>query len=398
MKKKTPMLNIGKYICYSITLTFLLGNLLTCKQATPIEDTSEISVEQIEKDSLDLRIEQLMIKHNIPSLSLALLKKGKLATTKTYGILQKGSDEVINENTMFSVGSISKVVNAILTLRLVEEGKLDLDTDINQYLTKWKVEESKFTQENPVTLRKILSHTAGFTVHGFDDYLPEEELPTTLDILNGNSPAKNDKVYVHFPVGSKFKYSGGGTTVIQHLIEEITDLPYHKAAKELLFDPLELKRTSYENPLPASLGNIAKAHDGQGNAVALPRGYQSMPEAAASGLWITPSELARLLSTLLDAYYEKGEPLFSRLLIEDMMTPEPHSQFGLGPEIELTNGETFFYHDGANDSYRAHFKVSLNRQVGYIIFTNGTNGIPLIKELKPLLDERVLSRNYSISQ
>ena len=381
---------ITRYTRYILSLIFLVGNLLACKQAPPVENTSKISLEQAAKDSIDLSIGQLMQKHNIPGLSLAFLENGKLSTTKTYGILQKGSEETINEKTMFSVGSISKVVNAILTLKLVEEGKLELDTDINQYLKKWKVEENEFTKKNPVTLRKILSHTAGFTVHGFDDYLPEEELPTTLDILSGNSPAKNNKIYVHFPVGSKFKYSGGGTTVIQYLIEEITNLPYYEAAKQLLFDPLALNRASYENPLPSSLGNIAKAHNGQGEAVALPRGYQSMPEAAASGLWITPSDLAKLLSILLDAYYEKGEPLFSKSLIEDMITPEPNSQFGLGPEIELINGETFFYHDGANDSYRAYFKISLDRQIGYIIFTNGTNGIPLINELKHLLDIKLL--------
>ncbi|MEL6143558.1 MAG: serine hydrolase domain-containing protein, partial [Bacteroidota bacterium] len=215
--------------------------------------------------------------------------------------------------------------------------------------------------------------------------LPEEPIPSTLQILQGASPAKSGKVYVHFPVGSRFKYSGGGITVIQKIIEDITGLTYHEAAQQHLFAPLQLKRTSYENPLPSSMGNIAKAHNRLGDPVAIPRGYQSMPEKAASGLWTTPSDLATILSAII-ASSENERGIITPVLIEDMITPEVNTEFGLGPKIEYRNGQTIVFHNGANDSYRAHFKVYWEQKTGYVIFTNGTNGLDLIQELQPLLD------------
>lgn len=348
--------------------------------AAPIEVASPL-------DELDSLINQLLEKHQVPGISMALLTDGQLHSTKTYGLVQLGEDTPISTNSMFSVGSVSKVGNALLTLRLVEEGLLDLDTDVNTYLKDWQVAESQFTRERPVTLRTLLSHTAGCTVHGFDDFLPEEELPTTLQILQGSGPAKNQRVYVDFPVGSRFRYSGGGITVIQAIIEAVTDLPYHEAAHQWLFAPLGMERSSYQNPLPASFGDIAKAHDRNGQPTALPRGYESMPEAAASGLWTTPSDLASLLTKLMSAYDEEQSDFLSRDLIEDMISPEPNSAYGLGPEIEDRDGTTVVYHDGANNSYRAHFKLFWQDRSGYVVFTNGNQGLALIRELLPHIDD-----------
>lgn len=338
------------------------------------------------KDKLDISIEKLMKKHQVPGLSLAIIKNGRLRGTRNYGWIQEGQKEPINNETMFSVGSVSKVGNAILILKLVKDGKLDLDADVNQYLKDWKIEKNAYSKNNPVTLRKLLSHTAGLSVHGFDDFLPGEPLPTTLQILNGEGPAKNEKVKLIFPVGSQFKYSGGGTTVMQKIIEDVTGLPYHEAAQQILFEPLGLKRTSYENPIPASFGNIAKAHNSEGKPVALPRGYEAMPEKAASGLWTTPSDLARLLAAVMASEKEADNNLLSPSLIQDMISPEKNSQYGLGPEIETTPTTTKVFHDGANESYRANFTLFWENKTGFVVFTNGNSGYTLIKELKPILE------------
>lgn len=389
--------DVFKKITIPVSLIYLIGFMLmilhlqacketasAVKQQLPEESNGETKLTQ--KDKLDQEVEKLMEEHHIPGVNIAILKKGALHSTRTYGVQQVGKPEPINEETMFSVGSISKFVNATFILKLVAEGKLDLDEHVNEYLSSWKIEENRYTKKYPVNLRRILSHTAGLTVHGFADYLPEEKLPTTVEILKGTSPAKNPKVYVDLEVGSKFRYSGGGITITQLITEDVTGMSYHKAVQETLFEPLGMKRSSYENPLPQAFGNIAKAHDENGNPVALPRGYQSMPEAAASGLWTTPSDLAKVLSMLLEVYYARDNEFLPKNLVEDMMTEEKASQYGLGPEIEQRNGETIFYHDGANDSYRAHFKVFLTSESGYVIFTNGTDGLGMINDLKPLLD------------
>jgi len=232
----------------------IFGFLLLSHSCNPAANTSvsngapssteTISIEK--PDALDEKIEELMAAHKVPGVSIALLKNGKLNSIRNYGVLQSGKEQIVNQETMFSVGSISKVVNAIILLKMVQEGKLSLDENVNQYLTHWKIEENVFTKDKAVTLRKILSHTAGLSVSGFPDYLPEEELPTTMQILNGEKPAKNGRVEVILPVGSKFQYSGGGTTITQKIIEDVTGISYAEAANKYLFTPLNLKRTSFE--------------------------------------------------------------------------------------------------------------------------------------------------------
>lgn len=285
--------------------------------------------------------------------ALALLNRENL-TILCYGVLQKEKEATVNSNSMFSVGSISKVGNAFVILKLVEEGILDLDTDVNTYLKDWKVINSKYNVDNPVTLRTILSHTAGFSGHGFGNYYPNEELPNTIQILEGKSPAKNDKVALIYPVGTEHKYSGGGITVSQKIIEDVTEMEYEQAAFKFLFEPLGLRRTTYENPLPQSFGNIAKAHNENGSPEAFPIGYQSMPEKAAAGLWTAPKDLYLLMEILMNDDNE----FISKSLKEDMISREENSGFGLGPYIDYVEGEKVVVHNGLNDSYAANFTVS----------------------------------------
>ncbi|WP_299272504.1 serine hydrolase [uncultured Psychroserpens sp.] len=327
----------------------------------------------------------LMKHYGVPGISFAIIKDGKLEWSKGYGHLQKGKEVEVNEETMFSVGSVSKVGAAVVILKLVSEGKLDLDTNVNNYLRSWKIEDNNYTLKKPVTLRTIMSHTSGLTVHGFADYLPHERLPTTVEILEGKYPAKNGPVYVNFPVGSRYRYSGGGTTVEQLLIEDVTKLTFHKATKDLLFTPLKMNRSSYQNPLPEDFGNIAKAHNSNGNVVALPRGYQAMPEAAASGLWTTPKDFSKLMIMLMNSYDGLNETFLPRQLVNDMMTKVEPSNYGLGPRIDKRDEFISFSHNGANDSYRADFTGFLYSKNGVIIFTNGRRGLDLIDEIKPIL-------------
>ncbi|MEM8886822.1 MAG: serine hydrolase domain-containing protein [Bacteroidota bacterium] len=355
----------------------------------PFQSTAQ-GTQATVKDDLDTAIEALMEKHNIPGLSIAFMKDALPGERRTYGSLQKGQDSPINEETVFSVGSVSKVGNAILTLKLVNEGKLDLDEDVNTYLKSWKVEQGPFNAEQAVTLRHLLSHTAGFSVHGFADYYPGAKLPETTQILDSKGPAKNAKVKLIFPVGSKFKYSGGGITVIQQIIEDVTGLTYHEAAETYLFKPLGLERSSFENPLPETFGNIAKAHNKNGKAVALPRGYQAMPEKAASGLWTSPSDLLKMLSAVMQSEQGSADAFLSPEIVKDMIDPEQASEFGLGPKIAYRDDYHIVEHGGSNESYKAQFTLFWKKKSGYAIFTNGSYGTRLIRELEPILEKYLM--------
>lgn len=323
-------------------------------------------------------IEERMAEYGVAGMSIAVIEGGELEWAKGYGVLQAGGAEPVNTETVFSVGSVSKVGTAAATLRLVDAGRLDLGRDVNELLESWQVPPYDF--DGTVTLRRIMSHTAGLTVHGFADYQPGAELPTTVQILEGSPPAKSPPVFVDIAPGSMFRYSGGGVTVEQLVIEEEMGSDYPSAARELVFDPLGMSRSTYEEPLPESWGNIAKAHDAEGKPRALPRGYEAMPETGASGLWTTPSDYAKLVIAFIDSY--RGEPgsFLSQDLAREMMTEVEPGAYGLGPALSGEGPTRHFLHGGANDSYRAYMQGNLGTGDGVVIFTNGERGAPLAFE------------------
>lgn len=323
-------------------------------------------------------VQERMAHYGVPGLSVAAINDGELAWAKGYGVRQAGTPEPIDTETVFSVGSVSKVGAAAATLRLVDADRLDLDRDVNEYLASWQVPEHEF--DEAVTLRRILSHTAGLTVHGFRDYQPGAELPTTVQILRGSGPSQSPPVFVDIPPGSQFRYSGGGVTVEQLVIEETMDGDFPSAARELVFEPLGMTRSTYENPIPASFGNIAKAHDEEGAPRALPRGYEAMPEAAASGLWTTPSDYAKLVIAFIESYRGVDGSFLSRDLARDVMTEVAPSSYGLGPELAGEGPARRFSHGGSNDSYKAYMRGHLETGDGVVIFTNGARGSELIGE------------------
>ncbi|WOE75879.1 serine hydrolase domain-containing protein [Alterisphingorhabdus coralli] len=333
-----------------------------------------------ERDDPDAKrwtIEQRMENYGVPGMGVAIINNGKIILAKGYGTQSANSDEPVDANTVFSAGSVSKVINAALILRLVQEGKLDLDTDINDYLTSWKVPENEHSSGHKVTLRMLLSHTSGFSQHGFEDFLPEEALPTALQTLNGEAPAKHEPVRILFTPGSKMKYSGGGITVSQVLVEDVTGMSYAEAARAYVFEPLGMTRSTFASPLPESHGNIAKAHDKQGRPKALPRGYESFPEIAASGLWTSASDMARFVLALM-----QDEAFLTAELRADMLTRVPLSWHGLGPRINGEGDMLAFHHGGANDHYQSWIEGQPAHGNGFITLSNGEAGRPLGYELR----------------
>lgn len=326
-------------------------------------------------------LQERMAHWKVPGVSIAVVRDGKLAWAKGYGVKQVGSNDPVDTQTLFSVGSVSKVGAASITLRMVDAGALDLDRDVNEYLTRWKVPANAFTAIQPVTLRGILSHSAGLTLSGFPDFQPNEALPTVIDTLEGRPPAKTEPVRVFYTPGTRQSYSGGGTTVEQLAIESVSGLDFVAAAQKYLFTPLGMQRSTYQNPIPAERGNIAKAHDEQGRPTALPRGWETMPEMAASGLWTTPSEYARLLIALIDSYRGGKDTFLSTRLAGQMLTEVGRSRFGLGPQLDGQGVQRRFYHGGANDSYRAWFEAYPHSGNATVIVTNSSNGTQLMPEI-----------------
>jgi CubicO group peptidase (beta-lactamase class C family) len=327
-------------------------------------------------------IAERMAHWKVPGMSIAVIRDGTVAWAKGYGVKQAGAVGAVDTQTMFSVGSVSKVGAATITLRMVDAGELDLDRDVNEYLSGWKVPINAYTAIRPVTLRGLLSHSAGLTVEGFPDFQPGEALPTVIDTLEGLFPAKTEAVRVFYTPGTKSSYSGGGITVEQLAIETTAGLDFNAAAHKYLFEPLGMQRSTYENPLPATWGNIARAHSEEGTPRALPRGWEAMPEMAASGLWTTPSDYAKLIIALIESYRGGKNTFLSAALAQQMMTEVGPSPFGLGPLLDGQGLQRRFFHDGDNDSYKAWTEAHLFTGNGAVILTNGARGTGLIGEVR----------------
>lgn len=316
-----------------------------------------------------------------PGFSIAVIKDGRVVWAKGYGTTLAGGGEPVDASTVFSVGSLSKVASAALALRLVQDGRLALDEDVNRRLVRWKVPQAEGFSE-PVTLRRLLSHTAGLTVSGFADYGPEEALPSVIDTLDGRPPAKNEPVRIFYEPGTRSAYSGGGTTVAQLMMEDVTGVAFPELAQSQLFGPLGMTRSSFENPLPAEHGNIAKAHDEDGRPDALPRGWHTFPEMAASGLWTTPTDYAAMIIALIDAYQGKVDGPFRPSVIRQMMTEVGPGTFGIGPDLEGLGTYRRFTHSGSNESYQAWMEGHLELGSGLVMVTNGVAGDALYAEAR----------------
>lgn len=331
-------------------------------------------------------LQERMAHYRVPGVAIAVVRNGRIVQAAGFGVRRAGSDGAVDADTLFSVGSISKMITAATALRLVAESRLDLDRDINLYLRSWEIPPAPELTSSTVTARMLLSHTSGLNVHGFEDYQPGEPLPSLPQILNGAAPAKNEPVHLLFAPGTRMKYSGGGTMVMQQVIEDITGAPLESAARNNVFEPVGMRRSTFANPLPASLGNIAVAHDRTGSPAALPRGWESFPELAASGLWTSANDLGEFLAALLRGYRGESSWLPPAIIAQTLTEVAP-GWHGLGPRLDGAGATRIFHHGGSNDSYRAWIEGYPESGDGFVILTNSHGGGALLFEIRNALSD-----------
>src|SRR5258708_32939239 len=202
------------------------------------------------KAPVRLNILKLMNLYNVPGLSVALIEDYKIAWTKCYGVTEPAGSGPVAPKTLFQAGSISKPVAAAGMLALVQEGKLSLDQDVNVKLKSWKVPENELTKDQKVTLRRLASHSAGLTVHGFPGYDVDDKIPTLVQIFDGQKPANTAAILVDFVPGSDERYSGGGITIEQQLMIDVSGKPFPELMKATVLDKIGMNDSSYEQPLP----------------------------------------------------------------------------------------------------------------------------------------------------
>jgi CubicO group peptidase (beta-lactamase class C family) len=322
-----------------------------------------------ESQTLAARMAEL----HVPGVSIAFFENGRISWTRAYGVAQAGDPRPVTPDTLFQAASMSKALAAAAALRLVEQGKLDLDRDVNASLKAWKVPDGPYTATEKVTLRRLLSHTAGLTVSGFPGYEADKAVPTLVQILNGETPANTPAIRSFEAPGGAFAYSGGGFTVAQLMIVEATGKPYPQALQDLVLRPAGLRSATLAQPLPDRLVPTATAgHDRNGAVV--PGARNTYPEYAAAGLWTTPSDYARFMIALQDAYAGRGHGFLSQASARTMLTPVSNG-YAMGEIIEHRGDRVAFEHSGGNMGFICYSLAFLDGSgEGFVVMTNADRG------------------------
>jgi CubicO group peptidase (beta-lactamase class C family) len=321
-----------------------------------------------------------MAHYGVPGLLVAVIHEGEIAWERAYGVTEADGDKPVTPQTMFQAASISKPVTAAAALTLVQDRSLALDEDINQWLRSWTVPEDEFTDGRSVTLRGLLSHTAGFVGNdGVGEYEPGAAIPTITQALNGEPPATTPPVRVSNRGGTQ-GYSGSGYAVLQQLLIDVSKEPFPEFMHETVFLPLGMNRSTFaQYPAPA---DIAKGHHAGGELVS--GGYRVYSGLATAGLWTTASDLAKFAVSIQRASAGESQRLLTQEMAQQMVRPhlsECYRCWGLGFEILGEGSERWFTHDGINVGFDSKLIANASTGDGAVVMTNGSLSFGLIHEI-----------------
>lgn len=331
----------------------------------------------IQPDAMPFTLSERMRFYGVTGISVAVIHDGRIDWARGWGFRDVASCKPVTPDTAFQAASISKAVTAIVALRIVEQGRIELDGDINAVLRSWQLPHDESLAPNGVSLRQLLSHTAGLGVHGFAGYLPGSPIPTPVQILDGSPPSNSAAVRSVLPAGGQWQYSGGGYVLAQLALSDVTDTAFDELATRELLGPLGMTRSAFaQPPSPALATDIAFGH---AKDRPIPGNYHVYPELGPAGLWTTPTDLARLvLDVQASAAGHTGHRL-SPEMTREMLTPTK-GNWGLGPALYL-NGAKRFGHDGLNEGFQSSLIAYVDQGEGVVVLTSGGRGRRLIDEV-----------------
>lgn len=369
-----------------LTLLFLCLSLVSCasqqdkekshslqERISRVENGLQPRLQVIGFDVPKYNVEERLKELGIPGVSVAVFKDGAIEWAKGYGMADSTEQRPVTTETLFQAGSISKAVAAIRALQLVEEGLLDLDADVNNYLTSWQLPDNEFTAKEKVTTRRILNHSAGLTIHGFPGYSKGDAIPSVPDILDGKG--NTDSVRVFKEPGGRFKYSGGGYTIMQLMMADLEQRPFAEIMDEQVLRPLGMTSSTYENPLPkryhqrAAAGYLSDGREVAGN-------WNIYPEMAAAGLWTTPSELVLWGKAVQQVQQSQEDGFLKVETVNEMLTPN-EDDTGLGPYVV----KHYYGHGGADQGFRAELMVWHELPIAVAVMSNSNQGSTIIWEV-----------------
>jgi len=329
----------------------------------------------------DNLVPEMMEKHHVPGVSIALINDYRVEWAKGYGVPEIGSSQRVTPETLFQSASVGKLVVAMTALHYVEKGLIELDADVNRSLISWQVPENDFTREEKVTLRRLLSHSAGMTATGFRGYAQGEEIPNLQQILNGEPPANSPPIRMQAVPGTMYRYSNGSYMVVQQLLEDVTNMPLSQTIKDIILEPYGMTASTFESPLPENLWVIA-ASGHRDDGTVIPGRWHVYPEmGTGASMWTTPSDLAHFAIGIMLAYAGRSDEVLSQDMAIQMLSTQIENR-GLGPVIGDDGGDLFYFsHPGATEGYKSFLVAYPKKGQGVIIMANSDNGEALWHEL-----------------
>lgn len=327
-----------------------------------------------QQDTFEQYVKQALIDRNVAGVSVARIENGEIVQqiAMSHPDINK---PLVSPQTIFQVGSISKPVAAWVVMTLVRDNKVDLDAPVSQYITRWELPDSEFDASG-VTVGRLLSHTAGLSLHGYPGFLESDPLPTLEASLSGDTGGSGS-VYIAIEPGKQFRYSGGGYTLLQLMVEEVTGMTFSEYAKESVLDPLGMLGSSYTPD-----ADLKSQRATPYSALRPIDQYHFTAEAAAS-LHSTSGDLAKfaLANMLPNSVLE--QELVTKLH-SGVMDIGPN-QIGLGFFIEPSAG--LIGHKGANQGWRASLSFSPDESSALIILSNGNNADLLNYQIRCFWEE-----------
>jgi CubicO group peptidase (beta-lactamase class C family) len=330
---------------------------------------------------------EMMEHYKVPGVSIAVINDNRIEWTKVYGTMDVNSGSPVTTKTIFEAASTSKFITSVMALHFVQEGLIDLDANVNDYLKSWQIPDNEFTKDEKVTLRRLLTHRAGMPTTNFS--WDGTRYPTIIDVLNGARPAENKPAIPEFVPGSRWQYSNVAYDVIQLLLEDVSGKPFHQIAKELVLEPLRMSNSTFDYPLDSGKKKReAMPHDAEGISR-----YPGMHKTALAhgGLTTTPTDLAAFTLEMIRSYQGKSEKILSQRTTKQLLTKvsdiDPGNILslaseGLGVFLMGEGKDLAFIHPGENGpGFTCWLMGWPERGTGVVIMTNGIHGHDLSMEI-----------------
>ncbi|MGD6964414.1 serine hydrolase domain-containing protein [Fictibacillus phosphorivorans] len=329
----------------------------------------------------NLNIQKLMENYQVAGLSIAEIDGGQIKSTDCFGVLENGTDKRVESDSVFSACSISKFLTSILVMKLTEQGILDLDEDVNNRLSSWRVPYNELNENNKVMLRNLLSHQSGVMdpKGSFTELNTMNGYPNIVKVLEGTTSYCNEPIEMKYEPESDFHYSDAGFCIIQVLIEDVMKKPFQDVMNEMIFQPLHMKESTYKLPISEEARkNFACGHEKSGEVVN--GSYPIYPYPAASGLWTTPSDLASLVIGLMSPLRGESKLNLSRKHALEVITPQGCKEWaGLGVFLDKNVKGIEISSLGWGVGFQCMMVAYPQSESGLVVMTNTDLGVHQLK-------------------